>query len=254
MTTNFTHHQPASRVFARSGDLQASLAPLATDPSAWLVISRFQNFDTAASLDFLADLPLTALHIVDANKRDISIVQRLSRLEHLILGDTTQPLDLSALTNLRSLSLFWTKATTLPPAATPIHTLDLRHYKSPSKDFAALPLYPLHTLHLTHGNARSLEGLERYSGLRHLTLSTMMRLTSTETLAALHLASLRVEACPAIRTEPPTPARETPSHESRASESRAPEWLADESLANESPADEEASPPRSGPHPTEQEG
>lgn len=133
---------------------------------------------------------------VDLDGVDVSPVSDYIGIRSLDLHSGSGRVDLSTLTSLTELGLSWRRGVLLPGAESGLQRLRISGFKSEDKSLASLPAYEdLRYLELVRGNLVSLDGIERYRRLEHLSLAYVSSLSCLGAMDQLPLQILEMENC-----------------------------------------------------------
>lgn len=165
-----------------------------------LDLSSFHGFGEK-DVEFLRDhRHIRAISILLVGALDASGLRHLERLEELHIDGIARMPDFGEFPHLRRLMVTCKGKLRLSEENRALRDLCLSSYSPKSKDLSELPTLPeLEALSLNGGSVLSLEGIERFVGIRKLQLSRMPRLTSIAPVVQLpRLEELRCEDCKRI--------------------------------------------------------
>jgi protein phosphatase 1 regulatory subunit 7 len=173
-------------IFIESDRIDACMDYALQNHSGHIAISPLGGF-RLPDIAFLVCFPwVEHLTILDSEMIDISAVSSLGKLRHLhISGPTKQPLDLAAFPLLEELSVRWWPKLRLGDTLPSLRVLGLSHYAPTSGDLTGLPQIPLlEELGLVQAQNLTLSGIERFLGLRCLSIDYFPRLVDLSPLTA----------------------------------------------------------------------
>lgn len=184
---------PYKIIMIESGRIDECMAFYVKNRLDGVGMSPHHGYD-ARDLSFLEEYPFVqGVALGYGEKIDVSSIRVLKGLRLLVLGNNTQPLDLSAFPDLEDINIDWHRKVTLPRESAPMKRLELRNYKPRGKDLRELPEYAnLEEFELIRSPIQSLAGLERFKKLKRLSLYYLSKL---EGLAALQSGSLEYLHC-----------------------------------------------------------
>ena len=136
-------------------------------------------------LSFLSGFPwVEHLTVMDSEMIDISAISSLGKLRYLQLsGRAKQPLDLASFPLLEELRVQWWRKLRFADSMESLRALSLSHYAPACGDLNGLPQIPqLEDLELVQASNLTLAGIERFPGLRRLTVDYFSRLTDISPL------------------------------------------------------------------------
>lgn len=144
-----------------------------------LDLSSFHGFGEK-DVEFLRDhRHIRAISVLLVGALDLSGLRHLQRLEELHIDGIARMPDFGELPHLRRLMVTCKGKLRLSEANGALRDLCLSSYSPRSKDLSELPTLPeLEALSLNGGSVLSLEGIERFVGLKDVQLSRLPRLTS----------------------------------------------------------------------------
>lgn len=190
-------------IFIESNRIDACMDYAARNHQGRIAVSPLGGFKLP-NLSFLSRFPwVENLSILHSEMVDISAVSSLRNLHYLeISGATKQPLDLSNFLLLRELRVQWWPKLRFGDALVLLRSLSLSHYAPASADLTGLPQIPqLEDLDLVQARNLTLSGIDRFPGLKRLTLAYFPRLIDLSPLTAFTdevLDSLEFGHCPRI--------------------------------------------------------
>ncbi len=153
----------------------------------------------ACHADDLPELPLVeyeALSVQVEADSDLTLIAACSQLKALAIGGVkSAPVDLSKLSGLEVLRLWWHRKTILPNSFSQLRNLELRTFSPKSKDFAiAAP--KLEALSIIQGGMVSLDGIQACEHLRSVSLSYLPKLMDVKALSRVRRVSrLEIDHC-----------------------------------------------------------
>ncbi|NUP96670.1 MAG: hypothetical protein HUU28_10955 [Planctomycetaceae bacterium] len=165
-----------------------------------LDLSSFHGFGET-DVEFLRDhRHIRAISVLLVGALDLSGLRHLERLEELHIDGIARMPDFGELPHLRRLMVTCKGKLRLSEANGALRDLCLSSYSPKSKDLSELPTLPeLEALSLNGGSVLSLEGIERFAGLKDVQLSRLPRLTSIVPVTRLTgLKELRFRDCKRI--------------------------------------------------------
>src|SRR3984957_15366537 len=166
-------------IFIESHRIDACMDYALRNHSGRISISRLGMGFNLPDLSFLSRFPwVEHLTIQNSEMVDISAVSTLSRLRYLLIsGKTKHPLDLANFPLLRELRIDWWPKLRFGDSLASLRTLSLSRYAPKSKDLMGVPRMPqLEDLDLVQSRNLNLSGIERFPGLRRLTVSYFPKL------------------------------------------------------------------------------
>lgn len=190
-------------VFIESDRIDACMEYAARNHQGRIAVSPLEGFKLP-DLSFLSSFSwVESLSILHSEMVDISAVSFLGKLLRLhISGAARQPLDLAAFPFLRELSVRWWPKLRLGDTLPSLRALSLSHYAPVSGDLSILPQVPLlEELGLVQARNLALTGIDRFLGLKCLTVDYFPKLVDLSPLVAFSsgaLETLEFGHCPKL--------------------------------------------------------
>jgi hypothetical protein len=165
-------------VFIESDRIDACMNYAQQNHLGRIAIAPLEGF-RLPDLSFLARFPwVEHLTVMDSEMIDVSALSSLECLRYLqISGATKQPLDLANFPLLRELRVQWWPKLRFGEVLSSLQVLSLSHYSPASGDLKGLPRIPqLDDLDLVQSSNLTLSGIERFPGIRRLTVAYFPKL------------------------------------------------------------------------------
>jgi hypothetical protein len=181
-------------IFIESDRIDACMDYAARNHQGRIAISPLGGF-RSPDLSFLARFPwVKHLTVMNSEMIDISAVSSLEQLRYLSLsGRTKQPLDLANFPLLEELRIQWWRKLRFADPMESLSVLSLSHYAPSSGDLRGLPQIPqLGNLDLVQANYSTLSGIERFPGIRKLTIAYLPTLVDLSPLTVFAVGDLEI--------------------------------------------------------------
>lgn len=139
----------------------------------------------------------TGLVITDTDMVSYNRLPNLQDMRFLSFGGTrSHGFHFAGFRNLEDLRLSWNSRDTLPDGSAPLKSLYLKGYAPRTRDLTEIPKYrDLSSLELVQANLTSMEGAQRFDGLRDVDVSYCKKLNSVAALAATAVERVHLEGC-----------------------------------------------------------
>lgn len=156
------------------------------------------QFDKMAELVAKHNFTFKYLNVYCWERQDITWVNSLSSLEYLQLDGTYKGvIDFSLLPNLKAVELQFDKSTKgILNSGGNIESIFLCKFKGSLHDFDENTIRDIKTLGLDGGTLTNLEGIEKFTNLKELSISRLMKLTNIDCLAKCEkVEHLEIDSC-----------------------------------------------------------